>query len=221
MGVIIIVLDTLGKIGAGVAAEAVAVDVGDAAVPQGGGGVVDLHQTALNAVVLLPSVSVADGDIHIGARLAHQQGTVGLPGGGAGFPLDGDDHISGLEPHIFGPAADKHAGEEDALVGVVDGGANAGDGILMFHAAEKIGIFLGSHIIGIGVADGGKQLLQCVGLIGRLGESVHIGLLQQGAGVLHRQSRSGGDQQRQHTAGSGQPPQEGLAFHSAFSFALL
>ena len=187
---------------AGVGAKAVAVDIAHAALQQLDLRVGYVQRPAGEGIFLGLPVS-EHGHLHRGALLPHQQLPVALLGGDAGHAVHRHNQVTGLEARFLGAAAGHHAVHLQPLLGKADHRADAHQIHLALHIGQERLVLLPAHVVGIGVAQLLKQLVQAVRLIGALGYVEIVSLLQQLQRLGHREGGGGGGQQRQRQHGAG------------------
>ena len=167
------VLHAADEVGHRLAAEGVAVDVADVAVPQLGIGGGDGDGPAgEDGGVLRPVPPV--GQLHPGAGVALEPGghsTRVLPGGGAA--VHGGDQITGLEAGVGGRGVlidplDQRPVRRDQRVDAYAHGIRIG------HGAGKGPVLLGREVGGVGVAQGLQHGLDGVLVQNVLGDLVDV-----------------------------------------------
>ena len=139
-----------------------------------------------------------------------------LPGGSAGGAVHRHNEVAGLEPGLFGGTSGQCFLNKEALfaIGNLHADAHHVHGVL-HHVQEQI-VLLGGHILGVGIAQQLKELVQGLGLIGLIGNVVIEIVLQQLQGLGHRQGGGRGGEQNQGQQGGGQAGQ--VFLHSGSPF---
>ena len=212
VGLIPVSLQAVGEVLHRLAAEGVAVDVADVAVPQlgvGGGDGDGRPGEADGGALAVPQVG--DGDL--GARLTLQQAGHGVPvlPGDIGS-VHGGDQIPRLEAAGGGRRVLIYPLNQQALPGNQGGDADAHQLGVRQGAAEQ-GVLLRGEILGIGVAQGLQHAGDGGMLQHLLRHVVNIVDIQQISGLFRGQGPGGGGEGQRQAQEQGQQAGAALSFH--------
>ena len=151
--------------------------------------------------------------VHLAALLAQQQLLIALAGGDAGGPADLHNQIPRPQLRVLRPAAGEHLFHQNALLGVLNGHADARRAHhFPLQAAQKRLVCLLTHVLRVRVQRA-QQSVQAVRLIGPLRQLLVIVDFQQLNGLLHRQRAGRSDEQDQGQQRRGQT--DDIFFHDS------